>query len=387
LSSKNSLSYTWYRDSWFGDDEIVGTGSTLNVLSPDGLETYYCVVTNVNGTSYSGNIEVYPAVAPEVASQPQSVNVDAGQAAQLSAEFYLSTGADVEEDAAWYVSKGSDPDGPFVRIADSAYNILNLRSVLATRYYYYEVSNPWGRTRTDVVGVFVDSEEEYPVVMTPPETLSAFSNTAFSYPFSGKNIDAFEWQAPATDSGLSFDTVNGVVSGTVTASSGSSISFEVRALRQWGNETLYSDWVQVSLPVRSEDEYPGTMAERYFYGTDLLDPAVSGSLADPDKDGVVNLLEYAFGTSPNVRDADDSGLPRMEFDGEKFSMDFKKPKVPEGLYYLVEYTYDMHNWTALRSMVGNAVVGQDGREQVRYETPVLDAEGKRMMVRIRIVEL
>ena len=49
-----------------------------------------------------------------------------------------------------------------------------------------------------------------------------------------------------------------------------------------------------------------------FSATSLVDVAVTGDIADPDGDGIANLLEYALGLDPNVRDA--SGLPTPRLD-------------------------------------------------------------------------
>jgi hypothetical protein len=48
------------------------------------------------------------------------------------------------------------------------------------------------------------------------------------------------------------------------------------------------------------------------FGINTNDPAISGELADPDGDGIVNLLEYALNLDPNV--ADVAGLPASQID-------------------------------------------------------------------------
>ena len=48
------------------------------------------------------------------------------------------------------------------------------------------------------------------------------------------------------------------------------------------------------------------------FGANTNNPAISGDLADPDGDGIVNLLEYALDMDPNVASVD--GLPTAQID-------------------------------------------------------------------------
>ncbi len=72
-----------------------------------------------------------------------------------------------------------------------------------------------------------------------------------------------------------------------------------------------------------------TWQATHFDLAELLDPAISGDYADPDKDGLVNLLEYALNTSPVVADrvgmeagTGTRGTPAVYVDGGRLTIEF-----------------------------------------------------------------
>lgn len=77
--------------------------------------------------------------------------------------------------------------------------------------------------------------------------------------------------------------------------------------------------------------------------------------ADPDRDGVVNLLEFAFGTDPNSPvqhhvelGGGRSGLPSVEVFGEGGSGRMRIEYVRRrhsGLAYTPEFSSDLETWT------------------------------------------
>jgi hypothetical protein len=84
------------------------------------------------------------------------------------------------------------------------------------------------------------------------------------------------------------------------------------------------------------------------FGSDASNAAISGDDADPDKDGVVNLLEYAFGSDPvNGRD---EALPKPSMtvvDGKPvLGITFQRSLSATDVRYQVEYSSDQVTWTA-----------------------------------------
>lgn len=81
------------------------------------------------------------------------------------------------------------------------------------------------------------------------------------------------------------------------------------------------------------------------FGEDAENELVSGAAADPDGDGLINLLEYAFVLDPQV--ASPGGLPRaarFEHAGDDYlAMEFRRPPAPTGLIYTTRVTESLKN--------------------------------------------
>lgn len=62
----------------------------------------------------------------------------------------------------------------------------------------------------------------------------------------------------------------------------------------------------------------------HFTVEELADASVSGDAADPDQDGIVNILEYAFGLNPKL--ADVNGAPSATVHGERLMLSYRQNK-------------------------------------------------------------
>ena len=65
--------------------------------------------------------------------------------------------------------------------------------------------------------------------------------------------------------------------------------------------------------------------------------------ADPDFDGIDNLLEFAFGLSPLLPGAS-TALPQPAPNGGNFGVSFTQPPNVAGLTYGAEYSINLVNW-------------------------------------------
>jgi len=86
-----------------------------------------------------------------------------------------------------------------------------------------------------------------------------------------------------------------------------------------------------------------TWKSQVFTVTEAQNALVSGDLADPDKDGVSNLLEYAMNGDPKTASPALMPRPVRAADG-KLSMSFTRRREAPDLEYMVEVSNDLTTW-------------------------------------------
>ena len=100
-------------------------------------------------------------------------------------------------------------------------------------------------------------------------------------------------------------------------------------------------------------ESPNGVWTLAHFGTKANDPSTAGDLADPDGDGVPNLLEYALATDPNSTNTNSS--PAYTVSGTRFQLAFNRNTSAADITYAVEYSDDLQVWNSL--MTYNAASG------------------------------
>jgi hypothetical protein len=126
--------------------------------------------------------------------------------------------------------------------------------------------------------------------LTAPVTIPARLGQAFSAQLLASNApDSFN--APLLPGWATFDPYTGVLGGTPDATGTFPLVFSANNASGTGAPFT------VTINVTSASAFE-LWAAGFFSGPDLLDPAKVGPTADPDADGLPNLLEYALGLSP-----------------------------------------------------------------------------------------
>ncbi len=81
------------------------------------------------------------------------------------------------------------------------------------------------------------------------------------------------------------------------------------------------------------------------FGAAANTPGTGTALDDPDKDGLNNVIEYAFALDPNFPSA--NSLPHPRFIGNLYGFAFTQPPGVSGITYGVESSPDLTHWTSV----------------------------------------
>lgn len=132
--------------------------------------------------------------------------------------------------------------------------------------------------------------------------------------------------------------------------------------------------------------------QQQYFGLDWNNSAIAGNQADPDNDGISNLVEWALGLNPTKSDAvpwtaSTPGLPvqtMLTIGGKGYlSLQVRRPTGRTGITYSAEVSSDLTNWSAA-VQEGTASANGDGSETVIFrDTIPRDQAGKRF-IRLKI---
>ena len=196
-------------------------------------------------------------------------------------------------------------------------------------------------------------------LLTQTITFPAITDKAFgdaSVPLSatassGLAVSYTVVSGPATRSGNNL-TLTGYGTVTVRASQAGNSSYTAAA-----NVTRTFDVLALT---------PATWTTRNFTSGEQANPAISGHLADPDGDGICNLLEFGLNLDPKVNarvqmqpDTGTSGLPAVQRNaGGNLTVEYvrRKASIAPGITYSVEFATDAAGaWTAVGTEVATSI--------------------------------
>lgn len=175
-----------------------------------------------------------------------------------------------------------------------------------------------------------------PPVISSPSSAAAFTGRAFSYQITAGNFPDF-YDANGLPPGLTVNTETGLISGTPSLAGSFSITISATNSRGAGKGLL-------TLTVyASAGEVLADWRNRYFGTMENSGNAADG--ADPDRDGLPNLLEYVLGGDPSRLDRDIS--PRAALINGNLTIVFKRSDSSESskISLSAETSTDLGTWS------------------------------------------
>ena len=131
----------------------------------------------------------------------------------------------------------------------------------------------------------------------------------------------------------------------------------------------------------------------YFSEEELIDPEIGGINADPDGDGLTNLMEFALDLNPKQpqRDSADRGADLIEIGGDYFlTITIRRNQIANStLLIRAEVSSDLEDWSDAAAEVETYIVSDlgNGVEQVTFRdlTPI-DLDVARRFIRVRVAK-
>jgi hypothetical protein len=149
-------------------------------------------------------------------------------------------------------------------------------------------------------------------------------------------------------------------------------------------DAAYSFGAQTSATVTIHDAPIDAWRFSKFTAAELADSSLSGDLADFEKDGIVNLFEYAFGLEPKIPDA--SGLPEVLIQpGGALAITYTHVKSAVDITCTVEVSNDLATWysgPAYTAVVSTTDHG--ATESVKVGSLLAPDPSGRQFMRVRI---
>ena len=98
----------------------------------------------------------------------------------------------------------------------------------------------------------------------------------------------------------------------------------------------------------------------HFTPSQLANPAISGAAADPDHDGISNLLEYALVLDPWQPN---TATLQQRLERGHLTLTYTRRKLATDLAYAIEVSTDLASWDASGTQLDQAVVSEDAVAQ------------------------
>jgi|GEM_PF-3210336 len=174
-------------------------------------------------------------------------------------------------------------------------------------------------------------------------------------------------------------TTNYTINGTTVSLNASRNTNQTVSLNDITPNAAGQVTVQIACDAAASHGYLGSMVitttgapnprqvwlDTHFTAAELLDPAISGDLADPDGDGLANLIEYAFNLNPRqIENGPQFATISPDLSGNRLTLIFRRYPNKSDLTYEIKVSDDLIQWTTIaRSTTGGMTVDVNGGSQ------------------------
>ncbi len=255
-----------------------------------------------------------------------------------------------------------------------------------TATFTYQVDEGGVKSAPVTVTITVTPVNDAPVFAANPIALNAAAGAALAGQLAASDPDAGDVLSFAKQSGPAWLTVSpsGALGGTPAAGDAGLNAFTVSV-----SDGALSATATLNVTVTASGPSFTGFTGAHFTPAERADPLVSGPAADPDGDGVPNLLEYAFGTDP--RQGSRASFPQSRLvtvgAGQHAALTYTRLKGATDLSFVPEFSNSPDNagFTASAFTQVSLVDNGDGTETltVRDNTP---SGSQARFVRLRVIQ-
>ncbi len=176
-----------------------------------------------------------------------------------------------------------------------------------------------------------------PTILAQPQSASVSpgESVTFSVDATGTPVPTFQWRK----GGVAIDGATGASYTIASAAAGDAGDYDVVVTNSAGSATSNVAVLTVASPFSALQTWRVT----HFGAPEATGNAAD--LADPDADGLVNLVEYALGFDPN--EVDVAALPATASAEGQWVFNYTRPVDRSDLTYTVQVSTNLQSWTTV----------------------------------------